>query len=219
MEGSLWIWRPSCWREWHTEARHVLDFNLKLWAQRAPSGRRYMRPDHPSFFSFSTHSSQCEPTIEFDSAGGIDAFRMRLRSAPQKGQSVSHHAPQYEFFAFRRSWRGFGDSKCNKRRASVFRRRDRKGLFEHCGDNDLGDRCFIGFYRNGDLCSGAETVDPLLSSLLLILSFDQRCVRDQKKRHVFPRSVLIHVSSAMLFRSRRRTMFAGASDTKKALNP
>jgi hypothetical protein len=62
-------------------------------------------------------------------------------------------------------------------------------LFDHGGDNDVRDRCFIRVDRNGDLSAGARAVDARLSGLLLILSFDQGCLSHEKKWHMFPRSI------------------------------
>jgi len=83
----------------------------------------------------------------------------------------------------------------------------------------MRDRCFIRFDRNGDLSTGAEAVDACMGGLLLILSFDQRCLRYQEKWHVFPLSVLVQISFAKVAWSRCSTAFAVALDTKKALDP
>lgn len=83
----------------------------------------------------------------------------------------------------------------------------------------MRDCRLIRLDRDGDLSSGAEAADAYLSGLLLILCFDQRCLRHEKKRHVFPRSFLMQISFAKAVRSRCSITFAVASDKKKALNP
>jgi hypothetical protein len=93
------------------------------------------------------------------------------------------------------------------------------GWYDPCSDHDVRDRCLIRFNCDSDLPAGAETVDARLSGLLLILSFDQRCLRHEKKWHVFPRGVLVQISSATRLRSRCRASFTVASSTKKALDP
>lgn len=64
---------------------------------------------------------------------------------------------------------------------------------------------------------GETTLDELC--VALILSFDQGCLRHQKKWHMFPRSIftadLIRKGGAV----KVCATFAVASDTKKALDP
>lgn len=83
----------------------------------------------------------------------------------------------------------------------------------------MGYCCLIRSDRHGELSSGAEAVNACLSGLLLILSFDQRCLRYQEKWHVFPLGVLVQISFAKVAWSRCSTAFAVALDTKKALDP
>ena len=97
--------------------------------------------------------------------------------------------------------------------------RDGERLFGYCGDNDVRNRRFIRFDRNGDLSTGTEPVDSHLSSILLILSFDKGSMRYQEKWHVFPLNVLVQISFAKVASSRCSTAFAVALDTKKALDP
>lgn len=135
----------------------------------------------PSCFLFSTLASQFEPAL------GSHNLRMGLGSAPEKGETICEHTLQDQLPAFWCSRSGFGDSS-SRRWTAGLGWRDRQRLFDHCGDNDVRDCRLIRFHRDGGLSSGAEAVDALLGSLLLILSFDQRCLRYQKKWHVFPQS-------------------------------
>lgn len=98
---------------------------------------------------------------------------MGLGSAPEKGETIREHTLQDQLPAFRCSRTGFGGSNSSRRWIGGLGWRDRQRLFDHCGDNEVRDCRLIRFHRDGDLSSGTEAVDALLSGLLLILSFDQ----------------------------------------------
>ncbi|EJC83225.1 hypothetical protein Rleg4DRAFT_7056 [Rhizobium leguminosarum bv. trifolii WSM2297] len=165
---------------------------FRQWLQNAdvdhgasPGLRQPMKED-PSYFQISLIDSARRSKTR-------ECWRQRylgLGSPPQKGQTIGEHTLQDQFSAFRCGKSSFGDRNSSRRWIDGSGGRDRKRLFGHRGDNDVRDRCFIRFYRDGDLSSGAKSVDARLSGFLLILSFDQRCLRHQKKWHVFLQCVL-----------------------------
>jgi hypothetical protein len=108
--------------------------------------------------------------------------------APQKGQTIGEYALQKQLPALRYGRSSFSDGNGRRRCIDCFGRRDRERLFDLCSDHNVRNCCLIRFNRDSELSSRAEAVDARLGGLLLVLSFDQRCLRHEEKWHVFPRS-------------------------------